>query len=482
MYRGVLIILITFFLSNPGIAQKKNNGKKEDHLSQRQIDSLNQFVEIDRIFIVGNKKTKEKIIRRELDIYDGQVLTKKMLGEFVEEDKNKLNNLSLFTFIEFTVIDLLNGKVDIIIRVSERWYFFPVPIFQLADRNFTEWWVNQHRSLKRVEYGLRLRHFNFRGRNEKVDLTAQFGYTKLFSLAYSIPYIDKQQKVGLSFAAAYSTNKDIAVNTVNHRLNFIRKEDNLRTRFLSSAYLNLRPSFYNFHRLGVWYSNVHIHDTVAMINPDYLLNGKTDQQYVALTYRFRRDLRDYRSYALKGFFIQAEINKIGLGFFGDADIVQLNAMFRKYFDLGKNFYFASNFSLSSTFPEKQPYRNYNGVGFDDNFLRGYEINVIEGQHFIINNNSFKKRIFSRTYDLGETMPIREFSKVPINIYLSLFYDHGIIDNYSDYEQNSRLTNTYLFGGGLGLDVVTMYDSVLRFEYAINKDGQKAFRLNIHAAF
>ncbi len=462
--------------------QRKNNGKNEKQLTQHEIDSLNQTVEIDRIFIVGNKKTKERIIQRELDIFNGQTVTKKLLAEYVEEDKNKLNNLSLFNSVEFTVIDLLNGKVDIILRVTERWYFFPIPIFQLADRNFTEWWVNQHRSLKRVEYGVRLRHFNFRGMNEKVDLTAQFGFTKLFSLSYSFPYIDKQQKVGLSFSAAYSTNKDIAVNTLDHRLNFIRAEQVLRSRFVSSAYIKLRPSFYNFHRLGAWYSNVHINDTVALINPNYLGSNQTQQQYIGLTYRFRRDLRDYRSYALKGFLIQAEINKIGLGFFGDADILQLNAMFRKYFDLGKHFYFASNISLSSTFPNKQPYRNFNGVGFDDNFLRGYEVYVIEGPAFAINNNSFKKRVFSSTMDLENFMPIREFSKIPISLYFSIFFDHGYVANYPNYDQNSRLTDTYLFGGGFGLDLVTMYDSVLRFEYAINKDNQRAFRLNIHAAF
>ena len=115
-------------------------------------------------------------------------------------------------------------------------------------------------------------------------------------------------------------------------------------------------------------------------------------------------------------------------------------------------------------------------------MRGYEVYVIEGPHYTINTNSFKKRIFSRTYDLGEAMPIREFSRIPINIYLSLFYDQGYVVNYQNYEQNSRFTNEYLYGGGIGIDIVTMYDSVLRWEYSINKDGEKAFRLNIHAAF
>jgi len=477
------LIVITFIFSWVCEAQKKrNNDKNGSSLTQQQKDSLNTFIQIDRIFIVGNKKTKEHVIRRELDITSGQVLTKKLLTDYIEEDKNKIFNMGLFNSVDVSVIDLLDGKVDIIFRVTERWYFFPVPIFKLADRNFTEWWVNQDRDFGRVEWGLKLRHFNFRGRNEKLDVTAQFGFTKLFSLAYAVPYVDKAQKIGISLGFEYSTNKNIAINTIEHRLQFFKEEQVLRDRWLSSFYLNLRPSFYNFHRFGIWYSNVNVQDTIAEINPNYLQSGRTDQKYLGLTYRFRRDLRDYRSYPLKGHFIEGEINKYGLGFFGDLDILELNAIVSKYFDLGKKFYASTNVSFSATFPNEQPYRNYNGIGFDDNFIRGYEVYVIEGPFFIINNNAFKKEIFSRVYDISDVMAVREFSKIPISIYVSLFYDHGYVENYPNYEQNTRFTNKYIYGAGVGLDLVTMYDSVLRFEYSINKAKETGFRLNIHAAF
>ena len=180
--------------------------------------------------------------------------------------------------------------------------------------------------------------------------------------------------------------------------------------------------------------------------------------------------------------LKGEITKYGLGFYDDVDILQLNGEFSKYFDLGKKFYLASNFAFSATFPEEQPYRNSNGIGFDDRFIRGYEVYVIEGPHFVMNNNSFKWQVFSKVYDISDVMAIREFSKVPISVYLSLFYDQGYVQNYPNYENNSRFTNTYLYGTGVGLDIVTMYDSVIRWEYSINKAGETGFRLNIHAAF
>ncbi len=481
--RVLALIGIAFTFSLVCQAQKKRNGNKDEStLTQSQIDSLNTFVQIDRVFVVGNRKTKEHILRREIDIKSGQILTKKLLTEYIEEDKNKLFNTSLFNSVDATVIDLLNGKVDIIFRVTERWYFFPIPIFQLADRNFTEWWVNQNHSFKRVEYGLKLRHFNFRGRNEKLDITAQFGFTKQFGFSYSIPYIDKSQKIGISFGFDYSNNKNIAVNTIDHRLQFHGEEQVLRDRYIGSAFLNLRPSFYNFHRFGVWYSGMHIQDTVAQVNPNYLMDGMTSQKYFAFSYRFRRDLRDYRSYALKGHFIQGEIEKYGLGIFNDIDILRLNGEVSKYFDLGKKFYLANSVSFSVSFPEKQPYRNYSGVGFDGKFLRGYEVYVIEGPHYLINNNSFKREIFSTVFDIEDILAIRQFNKIPIALYLSVFFDQGYVANYPNYEMNTRFTDTYLYGTGVGLDLVTMYDSVLRFEYSFNKAGETGFRLNFHAAF
>src|SRR5690606_3219335 len=169
---GFIVILVVLTLQG-AFSQKNKNGEKDTGLTQAQRDSLNVFIQIDRVFVVGNKRTKEKIIRRELDIYEGQTLTKGLLGQYIEEGKRKLFNTGLFNEVEFTVIDLLNGKADVIVRLSERWYFFPAPIFKLADRNFTEWWVNQKRDLGRVEYGVRFRHYNFRGLNEKIDITTQ---------------------------------------------------------------------------------------------------------------------------------------------------------------------------------------------------------------------------------------------------------------------------------------------------------------------
>ena len=49
--------------------------------------------------------------------------------------------------------------VDVMVDVKERWYIFPLPIFELADRNFNEWWKT--RDFSRTNYGLSVVQNNF---------------------------------------------------------------------------------------------------------------------------------------------------------------------------------------------------------------------------------------------------------------------------------------------------------------------------------
>jgi len=439
-------------------------------------------VQIDKIFIIGYKKTKEQIIKRELSIYDGQSLSRTDLDEAINADKRKLINTKLFLSVEINIVELSSIKVDIIIRVEERWYFFPIPIFQLADRNFTEWWVNQKADFSRVEWGLKLRHFNFRGRREILSLTAQFGYTKLFRLAYQFPYIDKNQKLGLSFYGDYSTNKNIAYKTLGHRQQFLDSEKVLRDRWRGGIYLRFRPDFYSSHRFGIHFSSINLTDTVVQENPNYFHNSSMDQKYFALSYAFTWDFRDFVSYPLSGAYFNVTADKIGLGIYDDVNILKINARYSRYFDLGKKFYFGTSVTGHLSTPSDQPYYNYSGIGFSKNFLRGYERYVIEGRNFVTNKNSLRRLLFSFETDISNVVKVKQFSKIPLSAYFTVNFDHGYIVNYPNYEENNLFTNRYIFGGGVGIDIISFYDFVMRWEYSINIEGEHSLYFNLYTAF
>jgi hypothetical protein len=55
--------------------------------------------------------------------------------------------------------------------------------------------------------------------------------------------------------------------------------------------------------------------------------------------------------------------------------------------------------------------------------------------------------------------------------------------YASDQQNYRtnpLANQLLWGTGLGIDFITYYDLVVRFEYTLNKQGEHGFFINLVA--
>lgn len=447
------------------------------------VDSLHdQKVFIDKIFIVGNKKTKEKIILRELDVEVNDVLLYSELEKVIKLDKNKILNTGLFVSVKISILELSPTIVDLVIQVKERWYTFPLPIFKLADRNFNEWWTNQGRDLSRVDYGLRFYQYNVRGMNERLRLTAQFGFTKIFDLQYTAPSLDKAQKNGLTVFGTFTENKNLAYKSSGHKLVFLDADFTLRETFSTGLVYSHRGSFYNTNYITLSFNHKEINDTVATLNPDYFLDGKTRQDYFLLSYEFRRDLRDIRAYPLKGFLLFAEANKLGLGIFNDINQFEVKASYSRYLPLKNNYYVSSSLSGQMSFPRAQPYLHFKGFGYQQQNVRGYELYVIEGHNYLLHKTTFKKQLYKGAQSLGNTFPLEQFRSIPIAIYLKSYFDAGIVDNNIYYPENTRLTNRLIYGGGLGLDFVTYYDLVLRLEYSLNSIGESGLFINLQAEF
>ena len=122
-----------------------------------------------------------------------------------------------------------------------------------------------------------------------------------------------------------------------------------------------------------------------------------------------------------------------------------------------------------------------GLGFNNDVVRGYELYVIHGQHYFVNKTSLKKVLLSGSKKLNN-FPLEQFSHFPYAIYLKTFFDMGYSVNTRQNEGNSPLSDQLLFGGGMGLDIVTMYDIVIRLEYSFNSIGENAFFFHIQSEF
>ena len=339
-----LAILAISILLGTAAWSQNTNGRKGKEVVYNELDTVEyQLLEVNRILIVGNKTTLDRIIQRELSLKPGDTISNKNISQVLLRDKNKIYNLRLFNTVEIRPILLSLNKVDLLIEVTERWYTFPVPIFELSARNFNEWWQTYDHDLGRVNYGLRLYQYNFRGRNETLRFTGQFGFSRRFDIAYSIPNLDRNQKQGLSFLFSYAQPKNLSYFTQDHKLLFLKSRNVLRTNSLVAINYSYRKSFYETHNVGLEYRYSVIADTIALLNPNYYGNGETKQQYEAISYSFNSDHRDVMAYPLNGHQSNIFFKKIGLGFSSEVDQFEVNLTHARYLDL-KNGYYFSNFS------------------------------------------------------------------------------------------------------------------------------------------
>ena len=458
--------------------------------SQSQSDS-STTIQLNRVIIIGNKRTKDWIILRELTLKEGDTTTRTELEKILDLDRKKIYNLRIFHTATIKALELPGERFDLLVEVEERWFTFPIPIFELSDRNFNEWWENYDHKLNRTNYGVRLYQYNFRGRNETIRLTTRFGFSRKFDLIYRIPYIDKKRKQGLIFELDYAEPKNLAYKTVDHKLVFLSDQKTLSKSFLASVTYTYRNSFYDTHGLTFEYEHGSIADTIQILQaspdsppPSYYYAGKSSQWFTTLAYYFISEHRDVVAYPLNGYNFTAELRKIGLGFGEDVNRTTVFASFAYHKDIGRDFFFSNNISGYFSTPDSQPYSLYFGHGYKRQFVRGYEIYVIEGPWYTLNKSTLKKRLFNQTFRL-DVLPWERFQHLPIALYLKAHADFGYVENYPYYEannQNTQLSDKLVAGAGLGLDLVTSYDGVLRVEYTFNRLGHHGFFFHIKKEF
>jgi outer membrane protein assembly factor BamA len=475
----ICILIIQGLFASPEKSTLPDSVRR--HKPKDAIDSTGKFFRVNRIFIVGNRVTKDQIILRELTLKSGDVVYNTELPIILDLDQKKLINTRLFNTAVIKTLEFQEDQIDLLIDVDERWYTFPAPIFELSDRNFNEWWETYNHDFSRVNYGLRLYQFNMRGRNETLRFTAQLGFQRRFEISYRFPYIDKKQKHGLIIDFDFSETKNLSYKTLEHKLVFEESENILKNTRGGAITYTYRNSFYASHALRLEYRSSSINDTIVKLNPNYFGEGNKTQQFGIISYQFTADHRDYVAYPLRGYFFTGGATKLGIGSGDDVDKLDLNAIFAGFISLKKNFFISNNTIGFWSTPDGIAYANYSALGYRKQFVRGYEIYLIEGPYYLLNKTTFKKRIFSQTYNWS-FMPLKQFRYVPLSIYLKSYADLGYVENYAGYTNGVRLTNKVLTGVGMGLDIVASYDAVFRFEYSFNGEGERGFFFHIKKEF
>lgn len=437
------------------------------------------------IVLVGNRITRKHIVLRELGYAEGQVVAIKDTGLLFAEGRNRVFNTRLFVTVQQNIIPWgppqhgCPQPVLVELMLKERWYLFPFPILELADRSINEWIYNRGADPSRINYGVRVDAYNLRGRNETLKLIGQLGFTRKLEASYVFPYLSKRLKEGLALEAMYSSNRQAAIRSAGNKQFFQENPGMgpLFERFRAGAEFSLRPQFWQTHRLAAGYGWSALADSIAQQAPDFFLDGKSFQRFFYLRYNFTYDRRDIRQYPLKGFYFDFTAERFGLRPQDDVQFWSTSADLSYFKPLGGRWFGATGFSATASTPMRQPYAQIRILGFSQRFVRGYERYVMESPVNVVVKNTVRYKLFQRTYQL-KGMPLHEFSTFPLSLYLKGFVDGGYARNAFPLPDNKRLLNTLLLGTGVGLDIVTYYDYVLRLEYSRNRQGEQGFFIHV----
>ena len=434
------------------------------------------YVVVQAVTLSGNRLTKDYIVRRELDIRVGDSLAVVQLDERLAANARRVFNTQLFISADVVVDSLVGDRAWLRVRLKENWYLWAAPYARLNDRNLNEW-IDRGRDLRRLNYGAFIDHENLFGRMQKLEVVGETGFTNRGTLRYNIPFLDRSGNNGLYAEAQYMTLANLAQNTVGNQLDFVYRDEVLKRQFDAHVRLRHRQGFYRFHYLEAAFNYTRISESLADFNPFYLAGKRRQQQYATLAYTFRYDHRDNVNFALKGRAFIADVRRLGMLPGDSFRSWQFRLTFADYYSLGKG-WFANYIVKAKAFTNPDvPYELLRGIGYQEDILRGYDLYVVNGSVYGSGRVNLKRRLLQRTYTLG-FIKWRQFNTLPLNLYLNAFTDGGYVDNRFSDRLDNPLANRWLRSYGLGLEVNTWYNSVVRFNLSRNSLNQTNFFVNL----
>lgn len=445
------------------------------------LAQASSWIIVDKITITGNDKTRVGVIFRELPFQLGDTILLENLSEKLVEGERQLMNSGLFASAAITYKNWEGAtqKVHLQVDLLENWYIYPIPKFELADRNFNVWWKEQNRSLQRVNIGLEFKHLNLTGWGDEFEVGFEYGYTRSYSIGYKRPYLNKARTLGLETQLSFSRNREINYATEDNKQLFFNLDDDfVRRQTKLQASLNWRPDLYVRHGLLLEYHHNWIDPIVVEdFNPNYFANQNNEQQFIRLGYTLRADYRDNRAYPWSGYAYGGDLLKDGLGFFGDRNALTLETFLERYWPIGQKLSASVGIRSKYTFTRQPQAYTYNrAIGFGRNKISGYELFLIDGLDMALFRSNLRIQLLKGQLNFGKWVFLEAFRQLPFQINASFSNDIGYV-NAPFNQSNSSLSNRVLWGGGVGLDFVFYYDFVFRIQYSVNQFGQTGIFLD-----
>ncbi len=253
-------------------------------------------VTIDRIRITGNEKTRDKVIRREMKVTEGELYNASKLNE----SRRKVNNLGFFDEVKIATSKSADDRMDVNVEVKER----PTGTFSVGVG---------YSSVDGVVGQGSVTQENFLGRALKLNLAASVGSkSTTYQIGLTDPwFLDRDLTLGFDLYKTEREWNDFSKRTDGGdlKVGFPVAED-------TRAYFVYR------------YEEKEIFD-VDESATDFVKQQKGESTLSSISGSLTRNTTDYRLDPSSGSVASASVEIAGLG--GTQKFAQLNLDYRHFF-------------------------------------------------------------------------------------------------------------------------------------------------------
>jgi len=307
-------------------------------------------VYIERIDITGNLKTRDKVIRRQMRVYEGELYS----GTGLENSRRRVNSLGFFETVEITEAQGSRpDRIVLTVKVKER----PTGTFQIGA-GFS--------SVENFIATAQIAQQNLFGRGQTLALMAQLSSLRqLFSLQFVEPYF-------------WDTSWYLAFTLYNTQLDYYTF-----LREASGGSLTLGYEFIDDWRVAFTYTleNVNLSARGGLRHYNLFRDGWTSSVQASLTW----DTRDNQLFPSDGHLLQAIVEHASAYTLSENDFTRLSWVGRLYRPLFWGFVFKSNLLLGYLTPGAPIFEKYFAGGIYT--VRGYEPRSIGPTELLASSSS-----------------------------------------------------------------------------------------------
>jgi len=408
---------------------------------------------VDSIAIIGNEKTEEFIILRELNFSVGDTLSK-VQSYF---NRERVYSLGIFNHVYFIPTDVESKRI-LTIAVEESWYIYPIPFLDARDGD-----------LKKLTYGVFLRMMNFRGRNEDLTATIRVGYDPLFSLGYYNPNTIGNENIFVGVRVGYAdiSNRSIIAENLYGKP-FSQKS--------ISANLTIGKRFGLFNRfyINTGYNYIETPFYIPGINAS---DNRIDN-LVDLGIGFEHDTRDLIQFPTDGIFSSFTYVQRGLGLDNiNYGIVRID--FREYRELFEKLFSKWRFTSRFTIGNGVPYYDYSRLDGGQK-IRGHYNEKHEGNDYYFGSTEFYYPIIKELNIDLTFIPIIPDALLSyrVGFYTQIFAETGL----AKLRDESFVINKFNSGYGFGITLLILPYQVFRVEVAFNEHMKSELIIDLGISF